>query len=371
MHKWQDKELRLIKELLNKGETVTSIAKLLGFTFSQVEHVIRRFNLKEGIHPTNISKSIKLKKEEIIQVTKEIGENLYKNYKEIKLEIPNAKKSIKGKEEHTILDISDVHIGMKNEVFDAKSGKKIITYNHKIFEKELAILQKSIFEIHSLLSNVYALKKLTIFVLGDLITNDRIFPEQVFEIDKVVGLQVWDAINYFTKFFVNLLNLYEHIDIVCIVGNHGRSTSNLYNEPVENNFEYFIYKVWEKQFADVKRINVIIPSTRFYIHKIYNWKHLLMHGDAMRGSTDSYIERQIKELTLNLGGFDVMHYGHFHKLKEREISDKVIVKQNGCWISQESYALKVYKTYSVPKQHIFGCNNKRPETWGYKIDLRR
>lgn len=367
IRKWTNKDLNKIKTLINQGKTIKETANVLNLTYDQVEHVIRRYQLRNK----TITSSTTLTKNEVLEVTKQLGQYLYESYKEIKLDIPKAKFLKHGKEEHTILDISDVHIGMKNEVFDVRSGNKIITYNQKIFEKELNVLQKSIFEIHNLLSNVYSLKHLTIFMLGDLVTNDRIFPEQVFEIEKVVGLQIWDAINYFTKFFVNLLHLYEHIDIVCVVGNHGRSTNNLYNEPVENNFEYFIYKVWEKQFADNKRIKVIVPSTRFYIHKIYNWNHLIMHGDAMRGSTDSYIERQIKELTLNLGGFDVMHYGHFHKLKEREISDKVIVKQNGCWVSRENFALKVYKTYSVPKQHIFGCNIKRPETWGYKIDLRR
>ena len=41
-------------------------------------------------------------------------------------------------------------------------------------------------------------------MLGDLVTNDRIFQEQKFEIEKVVGLQMWDVIDLFTCFFYNM-----------------------------------------------------------------------------------------------------------------------------------------------------------------------
>jgi len=369
---WTQDKLDLIKVYLENGLNYKQIAKNLNLTYGQVEHAVRRYNLKEGIEQDLLfaKEKSKLKKEDITKLARVIGEKVYENYKHVKLEEPKALK-IKGKrEEMSILDISDVHVGMINEVFDSDTGKKVITYNMGIFQKELNNLQHSIAQIHEILSNSYNLRELTIFCLGDLVTNDRIFPEQTLEIEKVVGLQVWDAVNYFAKFFNNMLKYYEKITIVGVVGNHGRSMPNYYEEPVENNFEYFIYKIWEKQFADSKRIKIIVPSTRRYIHTVLNWKHLIEHGDAMRGSSENYIEKQIKELSLNIGGFDVMHFGHFHKLKEREIADKVIVKQNGCWILKDSYAFSKYKTYSIPKQHFFGCNSKRPETFSYKIDLR-
>jgi hypothetical protein len=71
-----------------------------------------------------------------------------------------------------------------------------------------------------------------------------------------------------------------------------------------------------------------------------------------------------------MGGFDVFHMGHVHKCKEIEITDKVICKINGGWIPKDSWAFKLFKTYSLPKQHFFGCNEHRPETWAYKLDLR-
>ena len=370
--KWTRDKLELIKVHLASGCNLKEIAKNTNISYDAIKHAVVRYNLKEGLNTSKLFQKErgKLKKDDITKLAKLIGENIYDNYKVVKLPEPKAIKCKGKREEMSILDLSDMHIGMDNKVFDSNTGKKITTYNMDIFKKQLTNLQNSMSEIHGILSHSYNLKELTILSLGDIITNDRIFEEQTFEIEKVVGLQIWDAVNYLTLFINNLLGIYEKITFVGVVGNHGRSNPTQYNEPVENNFEYHLYRILQKQFEKNKRVNIIVPDTRRYIHNIYGWRHLIEHGDSMRGSTDTYILKTIKELTINVGNFDVFHFGHFHQIKEREIADKILVKQNGGWIEKDNYAFYKFKTYSVPKQHFFGCNEKRPETWGYKIDLR-
>ncbi len=370
--KWTKEKKNILKLYLEQGMTYVDIASKFNIGYDAIKHAVVRYNLKEGIEDNSLFQKSKNKlyKKDISKLAKLIGEQIYTDYKPVKLTIPKLRKIKGNREEISILDLSDIHLGMVNETFDNDLGKRVVTYNHDIFLKELHTLQKSIFQIHGILSSSYKLRKLVIFIMGDIITNDRIFPEQTFEIDSCVGQQVWKIIPAFTQFFNNLLAIYKKIEVVCVVGNHGRSNPNHYNEPVENNFEYFIYKTWEKQFENNKRIKVIVPTTRRYIHTIGKWKHLIEHGDQLRGYTDTAIEKQLKEIYLNVGGFDVMHFAHLHKLKEREISDKVLVKQNGCWIFRDNYAWNKFKTFSIPKQHFFGCNEKRPETWNFKLDLR-
>ena len=304
------------------------------------------------------------------QLIKYLGAQLYNNFKVEKLDEPKCRRVNKGKpEEFSVLDIGDVHGGMINKTYDNKNCKTITTYNNEIFFQEINNLKRGITTIHRILSNSYQLRKLYINILGDIITNDRIFPEQVFEIEECVGRQMWRIIPAFAQFFKDLLNVYAEIEVNCVVGNHGRSQFQ-YEEPVENNFEYFIYKTWEKQFKDSKRIKINVPDSRRAIVKIGVWRHLLEHGDAIKGQSENSLEKQINDLYREMGGFDCMHIGHFHQLREREISDKVIVKQNGCWIWKDNYAFKHFKKYSVPRQHFFGCNKKRVETWSYKLDLR-
>jgi hypothetical protein len=369
---WTKDKLELVKVYLTQGYSYREIAKKMSLKYDQVRDAIRRYRLKTDVDLNLLftKDKNKLKKDDVTRLAHIIGEKLYENYKKVKLVEPKAISSRGKGEETSILDLSDIHIGMSNEVFDSSTGKRTITYNMDIFKQELNNLQQSIGEIYGILKNSYKLKKLVINLLGDIITNDRIFPEQSFEIEKVAGLQVFDAVTYLSLFINNLLKYYEKIEVVGVVGNHGRSNPTHYNEPPQNNFEYFLYKMLQKQFEKSKRVTVIVPETRRYIHEICGWRHLLEHGDSFRGSTETYIKKQVEKLYLNIGGFDVIHYGHFHKLKDDEMADKVIIKQNGSWILKDNYAFKKYKTYSVPKQFFFGCNKKRPETWSYKIDLR-
>lgn len=331
----------------------------------------RKSSLLVTENETKMKKEDKSQSDEILEKALSIAKHLHDTYKKIDLGTPTASKNTNKREEQSILDLSDIHIGMINEVFDSDVGKNVITYNDAIFKQELGILINSVKEIHRILSNSYKLRTLTINLMGDIVTNDRIFEEQVFEIEKPVGLQVWDSINYLIYTIQSLLSVYEQIKIVCVVGNHGRSLPDSYEEPVENNFEYFIYKTLEKQYEGNKRVEIVVPNSRRYIYNILQWRHLIEHGDSMRGATSTAIEKQIKDLSINVGGFDLFHFGHYHKLKDDEISDKVIVKQNGSWIYKDNYAFKKFKYYSIPKQWFFGCSKDRPETWQYKLDLRK
>jgi len=347
----------ILKAYVSIGLSVPDIANKMKLTHDQIAHAIRRYSL-DKIEKIVDNESKKIGQRDISALSRMLGERLHQDYQRVGLDEPSYKKNKSKRTEVSVLDLSDVHIGTRNEVYDGQAGRKIVTYNEKIFVKELAILQNSIFEIHNILSNSYNLRELVVNVMGDCITNDRIFQEQVFEIEKTVGLQIWDGVNYFVKFFNNLLSIYEKITIVCVVGNHGRTQPDVYDEPVENNFE------------NSKRINVIVPDTRRYIHKVLNWKHMIEHGDQMQGFSEQALIKQIKELHLNVGGFDLFHMGHLHQIKEIEVSDKVIVKMNGAWVEKDNYAFKKFKTYSVPKQWFFGQNETRPETWSYKLSLR-
>lgn len=365
MKPWSKKEEKILKELYGNTKII-SIADTLHKTYDAVKSKIKSLGLyKEENNEFKITKDNK------IELIKSIGQEIVKQFEPVSFEKYKPKESKLGKEETSILNLSDIHIGMINKVFDSVTGKEITTYNNEIMKHNMGQLIAGVFDIHKILSTAYNLRKLHINVLGDIITNDRIFPEQPFEIEKVVGLQIWDAVNYLISLINEMKKIYQEIVVTCVVGNHGRSMpEGFYNEPTENNFEFFIYKVLEKQFQDDKRVKVIVPATRQYIIDIMGHKHLLEHGDAFRGSTDTYIEQQIKNLFVNVGFFEVLDMGHLHKLKEREISDKVMVKQNGGWILKDNWVRKVFKDYSIPGQWFYGCNEKRKNTWSFKLDFK-
>ena len=371
MAKWTKDQENIVRKLREEGRTISEISKIMGRNFNAIEHKIRAMKVTRKV--ISISNELKVTKvADKVALIKEIGKSLLtslenKIIKLPRISLPNYKKD--KIEEYSILDISDIHLGVINKVFDTGAGKEIVTYNYDIFQKELEGLRQSIFEIHGLLSHAYNLKHLYINILGDMLTNDRIFEGQVFNIDRCVGQQLWDSVTHLVNFINDMKHIYQKITVTCVVGNHGRSTPNYVDEPTENNFEYHLYKVIQKAFDKDERVEIIVPNTRSTIVEIGGHKHLLMHGDSFRGSGRN-MESKVEKMYVNVGGFSVIDMGHFHNCKEDNISDKILVKYNGAWISKEEYAFKKYKKYSVPKQHFYGCNRKRPETWSYKLDLR-
>jgi len=376
---WTKDKLELVKNYIQQGLTCSEIAKNMNTSTDAVDKAIGRYSLRSNITyirediKDDTSEVVKIRKTEIDTLARLVGERMYENYNKITLKEPKPYLTKGTREEVSILTLSDCHIGSLNTVFDKITGKKLTTYNEKIFGQELQTLQDSIVEIHGILSHSYSLKKLVIFVLGDILTNDRVFEGQEWEIEKTVGLQLWDGVNYFTKFFNNLLAIYDTIEIIGMVGNHGRSKplKDSDDEPVESNFEYHLYRIWQKQFEESKRIKVIVPNTRRYIYNVNGWNHMIEHGDAIKGMSEYTQIKQIKDLYVNCGEFDVFQMGHVHSIKEIEVSDKIIAKVNGAWIEKDNYAYRKFKTYSIPKQWFFGCSKSRPETWSYKLDLRK
>jgi predicted phosphodiesterase len=365
------KEIDNAVKMYTQGKSIAEIAEHYDCSYSSVDSALKRSGCRsaqnQNVFP---AKTAHLKREHIDVLAKNLGASLVSQFSPVKLEEPKARKTTGKEEEVSVLNISDVHVGMENEVYDSTVGTKVMTYNMDIFKKEMAQFEKGIFQIYDLLSPSYKLSTLYINLLGDIVTNDRIFPEQMGEVETSVGVQMWDSVNHLTHLINHLLSRYEKIVVTGVVGNHGRSQSHMYSEPVENNFEYHLYRILQKQFENSKRVTVVVPTTKKTIVDIAGWKHLLMHGDEMRGSSPNAIQKQVSDLYVALGGFDVLDMGHFHKLQETELADHVMVKMNGAWISKDNYALKMFNTYSIPRQWFYGTSKKRHETWNFKLDLR-
>lgn len=374
--KWTNPKVEELKKLASRGLTIREIANIMGTTYDAVAHKMYRKGIKTTQLPITDSNIIKVKKNEVGDIIGKLGDAVVDTLKNKNIVLPENKTLVKynpkhKKEQESILNISDIHLGMVNKIFDPKTRIEKVTYNYNIFLKELEILKEAIFKFHWLDSKAYTLKTLHLNLLGDMITNDRIYEGQQFHIDRAVGEQVWEGITKLALLINDLKTIYDKIIVTGVVGNHGRSTNRYKtDEPVQNNFEYHIYRALKEiYFKNDKRVIINVPTTRETIIEIAGWRHLLEHGDSMRGSTENYIENQIKNLFVNVGEFDIMEFGHFHKANKTELGDRVLIMRNGCWISKDVYARRVYKYHSTPVQLFYGQTKKRRMTWMHEIDL--
>lgn len=373
MEKWNKKQEKRLKELNEKGLSDSNIAKKLNAEFKtnrsyrSIETQRRALGISK---PMDVSKKYDTGMTQVNINSKLIQEQL----KEKVFESKNAclYKSDKSKQdEKAVLVLSDIHDGMINSIFDKDKGKKLETYNTKIQKKEFNQLVKSISRIKHLLHYTFNLDELIIYCVGDIVTNDRIFYGQLFEIDRCVGLQVVRMSKVLTDFILEMKKLFKKVTFIGMVGNHGRSNSNSkYTEPVENNYEYILFKFIEKGFENDKRVNIFVPDTRFYIHKIFGHKFALTHGDMLRGYTRNSIDKSIRSLTIaHESDFDVFLCGHYHRADRITLSEKTSALINGSFIPKDSYGFRINKSYSKPQQWFFGVSKSRSMTWRFLIDL--
>lgn len=291
-----------------------------------------------------------------------------------KIKAPPKEELFKGKvEESAVLMISDVHVGKVNHFLDLETGDSRETYNRKIMLDEFNGLLDGVCSINALLSETYNIRKLYMFLLGDIVDNNMIFRGQKWFVDVGVGVQVILAANCFKKLILELLSHFEEIEVIVVGGNHGRMTQRREAAPFYNNFDWLMGQVLQRDFSEEDRVSVITPESWFYLCKIYGWKYMLHHGDTVfswMGIPYYGITRQAKarrtEVEIDMGCI-----GHFHQRMEIPVSSKSNVLVNGCWIEADDFAWKKYGVISKPEQTYFGVSPKRPATWLFRIDLKR
>ncbi len=371
---WSKKELQSLKELNDEKLSDREIAIELNTIYNN-ERNSNSIGHKRSI--LNLTKPLnKMEKKDtsmdLIDSNKELiikylRKNLFKG-QPIQMVIDSTEKL---HDEKSVLLMSDIHCGTINKIFDKNSGNEIVTYNTAIRLKEMLYLRDSIAKIKTLLSNSFKLNHLTIFNLGDNVTNDRIFAGQIFHIDKCVGLQVIEMVRDLCFFINEMKKLYSKVTFVGVVGNHGRSSfDSNFDEPLENNYEFIMYKMIESVFENDKNVEIIIPNSKFYIHRIYEHKYLLTHGDMVRGFTRNAIEKSIKDYVIaNESDFDVFAMGHIHRTDRMTLSEHNTALINGSWVSKDSYGFKVARQYSKPVQLFFGVSRRHAITWLFEINL--
>lgn len=278
-----------------------------------------------------------------------------------------------GLEEVAVLNLSDIHAGVKNSILNPETGKTEITYSLDIMIKEFSYLLESMRHIMHLLAPAYKIKKLVIFGLGDWVTGDQIFRGQKWFIEFGVGKQIVTLSEVMTHFLKELLGFFEEIELVLIGGNHGRMTLGREAAPATNSNDYLVYKMLEAIFSAEKRVKFIIPESMFYVYKIYDWKYLLHHGNTIFGwmGLPYYgIVRQSKSAQIEMP-HHIECIAHFHVRMEIPVSSRTYTLVNGGWVPRDAYAWESFRTLSKPEQYFFGVSSKRPRTWSFSLDLEK
>lgn len=288
--------------------------------------------------------------------------------KSAKIRLKSEKKTI---EETLVLVLSDVHadqVVTPEEV----DGLECFDFPVAVRRAEVLVTDMLDFALRSL-SN-FNFKKLVILGLGDYTSGvihghaNRSYFGDAFTNDLAIA-------QLFAYMFTELAAHFDQVDVVNIIGNHGRLTEKYEytKESVRANHDTLIMKIAEIHCKNFDNLNFVFPLGLSRIHPINGWNFYLHHGHGQKGGTETWNRAKRKSQTivpLHKGDVHYLVTGHFHTEGAVRVSGGATLIGNGAFLATDPFAYQAIEEAGEPCQIIFGVHKDRGVTWRLPIKIR-
>lgn len=275
--------------------------------------------------------------------------------------------------EHANMIFSDWHLGEK--ITKEESGG-LAEYNMAIGRKRLercVTSQAKIVKIHN--DGGVPIDHCNVWLLGDIVTGEKIYKGQHAYIDAYTADQVVTAKNLLGEVLLNMLDIYKTINCYCIVGNHGRMGEKG-EGPTWNNFDYLLYNWTADLLMNHPEVKWHIPRSWFTLADPLGWRFCLSHGDdvQMYKRIPWYgLERDVNDMAAMLWDIEQAPpnywlYAHFHTAEQAELTHGERI-MNGSVVGGSMLSAKGLKRVSRPSQTFFGLSRSTGITWRYSLWL--
>lgn len=254
-----------------------------------------------------------------------------------------------------VLLLSDAHF---SEVVDPEVAMGI-SYNEDISKRRLERVRDVTIRYKNLRESSYPIRKLTVAVLGDMLSGD-IHDELEITNESPVPVALVTLAYYLHDLGVALRGEFPDVEFIFIPGNHPRTTRiPRFKNKTLTNWEYTLGHM-VKALAG-KSYTVTVPKAMVYVHHVFNWRIGLSHGDAVKSNSFAGIpfyglkqrNDALQSLMRHLGqpGLDYICIGHFHKPTVLEGTDCTLII-NGSVKGGDEYSIGNYLSSNDPVQYL-------------------
>ena len=214
--------------------------------------------------------------------------------------------------------LSDTHF---DEVVDPAEVQGANAYDRTIAEQRLHRTLTNVEQVaHGHLKGV-TYDGAVLLLGGDMFTGD--IHEELTETnaDTMMGSLVhW--LEQLTPFVAGYRDMFGKVHVWGVVGNHGRTSRKpRAKRRVKTNFDWLLYVLLAREFADDDRVTFTIPESADVTLEVHATRFLLTHGDQARGGSGisgpltpwSLLRHRKGRREDALGrGFDHLVMGHWH-----------------------------------------------------------
>lgn len=213
-----------------------------------------------------------------------------------------------------------------------------------------------------------------VFALGGDMVSGSIHDELEITNERPIMPVVVDIIGVLRWCIATLADAFGKVHVPCVTGNHGRNHKKpRAKDRVYDNFDWLIYQILAKTFADDKRVTFQIPDGSDALFAVYSHRYLLTHGDQFRGGdgmigmlgpvTRGDMKKRARNAQIDME-FDTMMIGHWHQL---HMGNRTIV--NGSLKGYDEYAAGGNFGFEIPQQALWITHPTEGITFRMEVHL--
>jgi hypothetical protein len=203
---------------------------------------------------------------------------------------------------------------------DWQLGKITPTYNSDVAAERIKSLSDKVERLVEIQRAAHPVKELRVYLLGDLVEGEDIFPGQAHLIDASLYNQIFHGGEILANLVRRLASVFEKVRVVGVIGNHGRLGRRGTFHP-ESNADAMMYRIASmalKEQKNVEWVETISAGERAWfatdVVKGKTW--FLFHGDQVSGGFAGFpwygFGKKLQGWNMTVARFDYSAAGHFH-----------------------------------------------------------
>lgn len=284
-----------------------------------------------------------------------------------------------GDEETALLLLSDVHVGMDTP---ARMTAGFVTNQETTHQQFKLLAEKvvSFWKAHADGNRPWS--TLVILDLGDDVEGSHMRPSQARIANPLVTDQVRLYGQWLAEFATTLLQVFKHIRIERVPGNHGRVSqragiAGLDELDPANSFDLLAGKFTEAILAPaIQEGRAVIINHETYAARteIANQRIIFEHGSSLRGGTSlgipAYgINRAAANYLRLYGEFDLLCFGHWHQPMLMTAGERAKIVVNGAFPPTTPFITGDLHGIGKPTQILMSLHEEHGVTGYYPLYL--
>jgi hypothetical protein len=265
---------------------------------------------------------------------------------------------------------------------DWQLAKITPSYSSEVCEQRIAQYGDKVVSLTNVQRSDHPVREAHVWITGDLVEGELIFPGQHWLIDASLYQQVCvDGPRILCDFLRRMLATFDRVHVTAVIGNHGRLGGRASKDMNgESNADRMLYRICQQLLADEKRLTWTIPDGSrernwYAVDRIGNYSCLLFHGDQIRGGFAGF---PFYGLAKKVWGwkagaiaeqFDDVAFGHWHQNVDVTLNS-TIARCAGSPESDNTYAQEQLAAMGQPSQRLlFVRPDRGMVTAEYKVWL--